>query len=268
MTQNHYFETTEPVFYFEKIGISLSNTYIGRMRAFDNVYVGRNSEPEDVFHLLVGGDFIVGADGKVREIALWHPKPLLEKTYGPLPKSSDVFERLTTQGIARRISEPSEKTDYASCRKNMPELPENHFRLRYDAKSTTLEALEELSSPLKEMASDLGLRVAVQDFYLDRRAVLQIIKATPTKRELVFEANLLENGELLVKPSNTFFDCQNFVGELRGLPSVKQTHVYENAFWTKSASFLQEEAFLEQVEIGLEKAAGLPPAAPAAGPRR
>ncbi|MCZ7861355.1 hypothetical protein O9X98_08095 [Agrobacterium salinitolerans] len=265
---NHYFETIEPVFYFEKIGISLSNTYIGRMRAFDNVYVGRNSQPEDVFHLLVGGDFVVGADGKVREIAMWHPKPLLEKTYGPLPKASDVFERLATQGIAKRVPEPTGKTDYASCRNNMPQLPENHFRLRYDAKSTTLESLEDTAILMTEAASGLGLQIAVRDFHLDRRAVLQVIKATPTKRELVFEANLLENGELFVKPSETFFDCPAFVDALRGLPSVKQTHVYGNAFWTKSASFLQEDAFLEQVEIGLEKAAGLPPVSPAASLRR
>lgn len=268
MTHNHYFETIEPVFYFEKIGISLSNTYIGRSRAFDNVYIGRNSEPEDVFHLLVGGNFVVGADGKVREIALWHPKPILEKTYGPLPKASDVFERLAVRGIARRVPEPTRKTDYASCRNNLPQLPENHFRLRYDAKSTTLEALEDRGAPVREMASDLGLQIAVRDFYEDRRAILQVIKVTPTKRDLVFEANLLENGELFVKPSETFFDCPAFVGALRGLPSVKQTHVYEKALWTTNASFLQEDAFLEQIEIGLEKAAGLPPAAPVAGPRR
>ncbi|MDW9481700.1 hypothetical protein GOB57_23925 [Sinorhizobium meliloti] len=266
MTHNQYFETIEPVFYFEKIGISLSNTYIGRMRAFDNVYIGRNSEPDDVFHLLIGGDFVVGADGKVREITLWHPKPILEKTYGPLPKSSDVFERLAAQGIARRVPEPTGKTDYASCRNNLPQLPENHFRLRYDAKSTTREALEDLAAPMTEIASGLGLQVAVRDFHEDRRAILQIVRVTPTKRELVFETHLLENGELLVKPSEAFFDCPGFVGALRGLSSVKQTHVYDKAFWTKSAQFLQEDCFLDQLAIGFEKAAGVPPAAPVGGP--
>jgi hypothetical protein len=264
--QNHYFETIEPVFYFEKIGISLSNTYIGRLRAFDNVYVGRNSEPDDVFHLLVGGDFVVNSHGEVREIALWHPKSLLEKSYGPPRRASDVFELLSAQGIARQVPEPTGKTDYAACR-NLPQLSENHFRLRYDAKSTTLEALEDVGETVREMASNLGLQVAVQDFYQDRRATFQVIKVTPEKKDLVFEANLLENGELLVKPSQAFFDCAAFVGALRDLPSVKQTHVYEKAFWTKSPAILQEDAFLEQIGIGFDRAGVVPPVAAVAGPR-
>lgn len=269
MIHNHYFETIEPVFYFEKIGISLSNTYIGRMRAFDNVYVGRNSEPEDVFHLLVGGDFVVSADGKVREIAFWHPKPLLEKTYGPLPQSSDLFERLEKQGIARRVPEPRGKTDYASCRKNQPELPENHFRLRYDANSTTRDRIEDLGVHVRDAAVDLGLDVTFRDFYLDRRAVMQVSRVEGQKRELVFETNLLENGDLFVKPSEAFFDCKAFVAALRGSPMVKQTHVYEHAFWTNDAAFLLDDEFIEQVSAGFAKAAQTrPPAAAPAAPRR
>lgn len=267
MIYNHYFETIEPVFYFEKIGISLSNTYIGRSRAFDNVYVGRNSEPEDVFHLLVGGDFVVSAAGKVREIAFWHPKPLLEKTYGPRPQSSDLFERLAKQGVARRVPEPRGKADYASCRNNQPQLPENHFRLRYDANSTSRDRIEDLGVHVRDMAVDLGLAVAFGDFHLDRRAVMQVSRVEGRSRELVFEANLLENGELFVKPSEAFFDCKAFVETLRGSPLVKQTHVYDKAFWTKDAAFLTNDAFLEQVAVGFDRAAGIKPVLAAPKPR-
>lgn len=260
---NHYFETVEPIFYFERVGISLSNVSIGRLQAFDNIYVARNSKPGDVFHLLVGGNFLVGADGKVSEIDLWHPKPLLESSYGPRQNPQALFERYENNGIARRVPPPEGKVDYASCR-NLPQLPENHVRLRYEASSVTLARLTETGRQVSGMADDLGLLVQKDDFHTERVATMRIAKATGGRPDTVFDMRLTEAGEVFVRPWPGFFDCPAFVDAQRDHPHFKTGYGSREAFWVTDASFFESDTFLEQLAIGFDKAAGVEPAAPTA----
>lgn len=260
---NHYFESIEPIFFFEKVGISLSNVHIGRLQAFDNIYVGRNSKHGDVFHLLVGGNFLVGADGKVSEIDLWHPKPLLESSYGPRQNPAALFERYEEDGIARRVGSPERKVDYAS-RRDLPQLPENHVRLRYEGSSATLARLSEFGGVVSGMADDLGLLIQKDDFHMERVATMRIAKATGGRPETVFDMRMTEAGEVFVRPWPGFFDCPSFVDAQRNHPHFKTGYGSREAFWVTDASFLESDAFLEQLAIGFDKAAGVKPTTPTA----
>ncbi|MCS4090102.1 hypothetical protein [Rhizobium sp. BK176] len=256
---NHYFETVDPIFYFEKVGISLSNVSIGRLQAFDNIYVGRNSKPGDVFHLLVGGNFLMGADGKLSEIDLWHPKPLLESSYGPGPNPEALFTRYEKAGIARRVPAPERKVDYASCRKT-PQLPENHVRLRYDGASATLARLTEAGGAVSGMADDLGLAVKMADFHMERVATMRIAKATGGT---VLDMRMNEAGEVFVRTWPGFVDASSFVDAQRDHPLFKTGYGSETSFWVTDASFLEDQTFLDHLAVGFGKEAELEPASPA-----
>ncbi|MBY3157198.1 hypothetical protein HFO56_33275 [Rhizobium laguerreae] len=260
---NHYFEAVEPIFYLEKVGISLSNVHIGRLQAFDNVYIGRNSKPGDVFHLLVGGNFVVSADGKISEIDMWHPKPLLESSYGPRATASQLFERYEKAGVARRMQSPEGKIDYASCRA-LPQLPENHVRLRYDGSSATLTRLVEAGGLVSGLADDLGFEVKRGDFHTERVATMRVVRNEDGKSETVFDMRLTEAGELFIRPWPPFFDCPAFVDAQRGHPHFKTGYGSREAFWVTDASFLEDDTFLDQLAIGFDKAAGVKPTAAAA----
>ena len=251
---NKYFAVVEPVFYLERIGNSLSNTWIGASRAFDTIFVGDNAQMGDEFHLLVGGDFIRKANGDVRAVTFWHPKPLLEKTYGPMPNSQHLMKELENLGRVMTVDAPRGKVDYAGAR-DLPKFPEGHPRLTYQSHSETFYHMQNSTDLVRDMAEDRGLSVQFYDFHQDRQVLMQVTKTTDMVRSLVFEARGTERNELHVSPSETWFDRPAFVDALRDGDGVKKGYVYKGrSFWATGIDYLEDDGFLEQLQIGMDRA--------------
>jgi hypothetical protein len=260
---NYYFEVVEPLFYFDKIGISLSNTYIGASRAFDNIYVGRNAEPGDVFHLLVGGDFLSKDDGQEQRVAFRHPKPLLEKSYGGGVTSHALFAALEKRGIVREIAKPDHVLDFKALNESR-KYPESHPRLRYDETSASFKSIVDAAQSLKGLADYAGLTTSFYDYHLERRAVVQLsVEAT---RARVFEAQLDEEGELFIRPSPGFFDCEAFVEAVRNSPFAKTGHIHNDCLWATDAAILDSDELIMHVR-DLFEAKFNPESAAAPAPR-
>lgn len=100
--------------YYRQVGISLSNTWVGRSQAFNNVYEVLNSKEGDTLADLPGGLFMIDTDGLVSPILLRAPTPLFEKSMGPSPEYSEIL-RFKANGTASLIDKPDIPIDYAEA---------------------------------------------------------------------------------------------------------------------------------------------------------
>lgn len=265
MDWNHYYRLAEPVFYLDRMGWAKSNTYIGSSQVLDTIYVGRNAWPGDEFHLLAGGDFLLQADGEIKDVSFWFPKHIFEKSYGGEPTSKGLFAELEKQGVVQRIEAPDGKLPYAAARRE-EEYPANHPRMAYDEHSTMFEELRDGSSFLRDMANDHGLQANLYDFHLERRAKLQIVKPTEKGRSLVMEIHAREQGDLFVRASEDHFDIESFREMAHTLPDVDPPYISSNCFWVRSHEIFNDETFLNEMESRLEGAANGFKATRPAGP--
>lgn len=110
-----YFEVVRPFRYYRQMGITESNTWIGRSQAFDNVYDVLNAKPGDVLHDLPGGTFLMDGEGKGWRIALMAPAPLLEHSYGANPEA-EKMKHLEASGALVSIPKPDKALDHPRIR--------------------------------------------------------------------------------------------------------------------------------------------------------
>lgn len=121
----YWFRFVEPTEVYEAVGLSDSNTWIGRSRAITTVFRKRTVGPNDLFAFLPGGLFLV-EDGMGKQIKFVLPKPPLEKSYGELPESKRAIERLGEQG---KIETAERYTGPINWRPELLRLPELHPQL-------------------------------------------------------------------------------------------------------------------------------------------
>jgi len=141
---NKYYEFDEAIRWFRAIGHSASNTYIGSSRAIDTVYEPTTINPGDQVHALLGGTFVVRADGTVEEGKFKLPKHLFEKSYGIRQSDADLCDLMAKAGRCREIEKPAAKADYNAPRKaydanKLPDLMGNVPRGRKWPNSPTLD---------------------------------------------------------------------------------------------------------------------------------
>lgn len=265
MNWNTYYEVIEPVYYLDRVGHSPSNSYYGSSQLFDTIFVGRNAEQGDQFHLLAGGNFLVRQDGTISDVGFWLPKPHFEKTYGGGNSAQELFRTLKGAGYVMEVEGPKRSLPYAAARKDM-KFPASHPRMTREDTSATFKILAETSDYVAQMAREFGLIAKIYDFDLERRALLQISKVEPEGKRLVIEIKATENGRLYVNPSETYIDIPSFMEMARNLADVDQTRIYEGSFWCHHVEALDDEDFLSQMQACLEGAANGYKATTPAGP--
>jgi hypothetical protein len=265
MNWNAYYEVVEPIYYLERVGYSPSNSYYGASQLLDTIFVARNAQQGDQFHLLAGGDFLVQQDGLIRDVGFWMPKPHFEKTYGRGNSAQELFKTLVSSGYAIEVEAPKWSLPYAEARQN-EEFPSSHPRLTREERSETARILAEESEFIVEVAREFGLDAKLYDFDLERRALLQISKVEPEGRRLVIEIKATESGRLYVNPSETYIDIPSFMEMGRNLADVDETRIYEASFWCHNIEALDDEDFLNQMQACLEGAANGYKATTPAGP--
>lgn len=108
---NKYFRVDRPFRVWCHLGFSDSNTYIGSSRCINTVMEARNAKPGDVIHALVGGTFMVTAEGP-RAISTQAPKHIFEKSYGGRKADAFWFAE-SMKDFVTEIPAPSAKVDYA-----------------------------------------------------------------------------------------------------------------------------------------------------------
>nr|WP_250807338.1 hypothetical protein [Neorhizobium tomejilense] len=266
MLNNFWFETVEPVFHFRLDGHRPSNTWIGASRAFDPILRGTNAKPGDIFHLLVGGNFLSKPDSGVSSISFWHPKPLLEKSYGPGNSNIDLFRFLEKVGAVKEIERPAEEIDFAAVR-DLPRFGERHPALQYEETSATFSALANAATEIRETAQDYGFETKFYDFHLERRARLHVERRTAAGVTRIIEIAMAENGEVFVRPSEHLVDGKVFEETFSGSPHVKPGFLSERSLWAKSVMFLQDERFLDLITQTMDAADHPAPKAQTVGPR-
>lgn len=89
------------------------------MRSINTCMHGINAQPGDQIHCLVGGTYLVRADGETSEISLRPPKPILEKTYGIPQMPLMQMEDYAKVGWASKIEKPSADVDYREARERV-----------------------------------------------------------------------------------------------------------------------------------------------------
>jgi Holliday junction resolvase len=267
MSDNIYYEVVESVYYFDRMGHSPSNSWIGRSQVLDSIFVGRNAYDQDEFHLLVGGDFLVRESGPVSDVRFWLPKPVFEKSYGGHNTSRALFAELEKSGEVVRIPAPKQKIDYAGSRKHK-EFPETHPRLVREEPSHTLVHLREQAEGVSKLAKQLGLHANFYDFDEERRALLQVVKSEAGIRRVVIEFKATETGRLYVKPSENFFDIPSFMEKARDVPGIDQNRIYESSFWAQHLDLFNDDRFMTEIDERLEAAANGTNLASTPTPRR
>jgi hypothetical protein len=251
-SRNRYFVPIEPVFFFEHVAKSPSNTWIGSSRAIETHMVGQNAGPDCTFHLLVGGDFIERADGAIRAISLKTPKPLIEKTYGLTETTEALFETLLKVGSVAEVPAPAAKVDYSTAR-DVPMRAENSGRpITAKETSATYETLVKHAIQLIEEAKKAGLEVRTHDFGLDRRATVSIRR----DGEEAVSLQLIERGEFYLRGNAKFFDAPALKELAGSLDAVKKTHINECGFWATDISVLDEPELVRHIThaLGIEMA--------------
>jgi len=164
MRANRYFEAAKPFRFYRRIGSSLSNTWIGRSRAYNSVYEVLNAAPGMRFHALVGGLF-VEFEGNGHMASLTPPKPLLEKSYG-FYSMDDHLDRLVAAGNLVEIPKPEAKPDYVAWREaSSVEMPPLHPELVPVEASPELQAFRRDVSPhLDEIRGTHGEVATITEF--------------------------------------------------------------------------------------------------------
>lgn len=250
MNWNSYYRVIEPIHYFEVVGSSPSNTWIGSSQAIDRVFEAKNAKPGDTMHILAGGKFISREDGSAAEIAFWMPKPILEKSYGPGDDANILFEQMASLGRAEKIENPQVKIDFAGLR-NRPMMAGNVTRLRRIEHSTTFEELRNLASMIDEVGFMNGLVTRMRDFAQTRWATQLFCDLSDRP---VLELDMDENRHVFVKPSQEFFDVSEFIERVRNLDGISQRRVHQDCFWAEDPTILENDVFLDQVALGFDKA--------------
>lgn len=267
MLKNAWFEVVDEVFHFRLDGHRPSNTWIGASRAFDPILRGTNAKAGDVFHLLHGGSFLVKPDGSASSVSFWHPKPLLEKSYGPGNDMMALFRSFEMAGLVREIDRPEAEVDYRAAR-DVPTFQESHPALAYEETSATYRRLVDAGSCTSEMASDAGLEVKFYDFHLERRAIMHVVKVNPTNRSRILEVQMTERGEVLIKPSETHFELDQFIPAIKATSHNKNGYGGETMMWATSPDILDDTVYLERVGEVFGFIAENAPRAPQPGIRR
>lgn len=243
--RNSYFEVVEPIFYFRPVGKALSNTWVGSSRVVDTVFAGCTAKPGDVFHCLVGGDFVAGSR-ELSGCSFQMPKHIFEKSYGPAFSATMLMTELAALGRVIETGAPEERPDYGAARA-LPDLPANTPRLTYRERSPQYgELLWDANDLLRMVGSD-ALNVTARDFDERRQVELRIYEG----KSLFLSLTMNEDRSLLVKVGKDHFDGASFVDGLRTNSLVRKTHVYHDGFWADDASFLKEGAFLDEVAEAL-----------------
>jgi hypothetical protein len=191
--QNAFFVVERPFRFYRQIGISQSNTWIGRSQVFTNVHHALNAVPGDEFHALVGGLFVADRrDGgpSAAPARLSAPKPPLEKNYGSQP-ADRILRGMVERGLVREIPRSEARAvDYVAAREAASAELAPHrpavielvpsplmvaFRERVAAFAATLEELggaiawRDLGdSPTVVLKADLGQagRIGIEHAYL------------------------------------------------------------------------------------------------------
>lgn len=150
---NKFFEFDEPIRWFKAIGTSPSNAYFGASRAIDTVHEQTLVQPGDQIHALVGGTFLVRADGTVETGRLRLPKPHFEKSHGGRDSDADLLARMVKAGRCKEISAPAGKIDYNASRvalegKRLPDHMGSVTKEGY-VRSPQLQALLDAASSAK-----------------------------------------------------------------------------------------------------------------------
>lgn len=241
MLTNRYYEVVEPIFHFRLDGHRPSNTWIGASRALDPILRGTNAKAGDVFHLLVGGNFLAKPDGGVSCVSFWHPKPLLEKSYGPGNSVEDLFKRFAAAGAVREVPKPETAVDYASARK-LPNFAENHPALRYEETSPTFAKLAAAASCMAEMAREREFDVKFYDYHLDRRAQVHVNVPTPKGMSRALEIHMVENGELFLSAKGEI--GKGMVEAFGKSEHAKPGYASDTVMWANSAAILDDTDFL------------------------
>ena len=165
---NRYFAFRKPVRWFRAIGLSDSNTHIGASRAIDTVHAQVLAEPGDVMHALVGGTFLVRADGRIETGRFKLPKHLFEKTYGRPETDLDLLVAMEDRGLCAEIDAPAGPFDYGAPRRAV-----DARRFPPCTGSTTTEGYvpSPVLAELKRLAEFAGIPAAVASAGGEMRAV-------------------------------------------------------------------------------------------------
>ena len=102
--ENAYFRVIECFEVLRLIGISESNTWVGRSRMFGNVYERRILRPGDQVHDLFGGVFVLLGEAVFRARMKLSEKHPFEKTYGPPGEELwpvEKLERIAPEDVLR-----------------------------------------------------------------------------------------------------------------------------------------------------------------------
>jgi hypothetical protein len=116
MRHNHYFEFDKPVRWFRAVGSSPSNTWFGASRMIDTVHEPSRIERGETLHVLVGGTFLVRADGSVESGRLRLRKPAFEKEYGIPLTDERIGAMMAASGRCHEVEAPTRKIDYNKSR--------------------------------------------------------------------------------------------------------------------------------------------------------
>lgn len=199
---NKYFEFDEPIRWFKAVGLSPSNTYVGRSQAIDTVHRPVLVEPGDQIHALVGGTFVVRADGTVECGRFTRPKHLFEKSYGGRTSDAALLEQMAKAGRCREIDPPAARLPYAEAREayrsvSYPDCT-GHVEPGNHGMSPLLRKLVEaaMAARLSAAVSEAGAKIHKADVghvdeSLECAIVVEIpnvgridVAATPTDRNL------------------------------------------------------------------------------------
>lgn len=249
---NKYYEVVEPIYYLQRVGAAPSNTYIGASQAWDPIYEGKNAEPGDQFHLLMGGDFILNDLGETPPVSFWMPPHLFESHYHRR-NSKELFQALEKSGMVREIPAPENYISYTPL-SELQNLPQGTRKLTRIDNSPTYQSLTDHADDIIGLASDFGLKYPIYDFDEERRALLRIVDVNTANqlKAIIFEANVKENGRVHLSPNKEWIDCPSFIAALKNNPLIDPAYTYKDSMWANDVSILKDPELIHQIEVGLD----------------
>lgn len=146
-----FYQVLEPFRIYRQKGISLSNTWVGRSQAYNNIYDVLNAKPGDRIHDLPGGTFIeIGdGDGDGRVFTLTAPKHIFEKSYG-FVSDSRLLDDMAKSGRVKVIPDPGGNPNYVGWR-NASSVDMGPLRQELDV----IEASPELQAFRRDILPEL-----------------------------------------------------------------------------------------------------------------
>jgi hypothetical protein len=153
---NKYFVVQDHFRILKDVGSSLSNTYVGRSRAFDKVLLSTTAQPGDEIHDLVGGLHHVCADtGETHRIQMVPSKGLFEKSYGANPEAGRLVD-LQRGMYLEEIEEPRLPYSYAQAREASDKI---HPELTGGIRMVDRDPLEDVSDEIIDALQDQGAAI-------------------------------------------------------------------------------------------------------------